>query len=87
MYHFCKETITDLHFFQIQAQEMDNVRDFLNQIFESKRTIPGTRSFHQYVPLRNLSIGCKCVSEDDDFVLQYEFTPNHTQTIPDLRIS
>ena len=87
MYHFCKETITGIHFFQIQAQEMVNVRDFLNQRFESKGINPGTRSFHQYVPLGQLIIGCERVSEDDDFVLQHELTPNHTQNIPDLRIS
>ena len=87
MYHFCKEAITGIHYFQIQAQEMVKVRDFLNERFKSKRTIPGTRSFHQYVPLGQLSIGCKRVSDDDDFMLQYDFTPNHTQNIPDLRIS
>ena len=66
---------------------MVKVRDFLNERFKSKRTIPGMRSFHQYVPLGQLSIGCKRVSDDDDFMLQYDFTPNHTQNIPDLRIS
>ena len=87
MYQFCKDSITGIKFMQITSQQMADVRVYLNERFELAKTIPGTRGFHQYVPLENLTIGCRRVSDDADFDLKFEFNSNSNKGFQDIRIS
>ena len=52
MMEFCSNFISDIHFF------------FISQI---ARTVPGTRSFHQFISLPQGKIGVKRTSVDTNF--------------------
>ena len=45
----------------------------LSDLFSRAKTIPGTGSFHQFIPLSRGEITTKCVSEDIDYSLKFEF--------------
>ena len=51
MLKFCKENIKDIEFFFISKDSMVKVREQQIKRFAHGSTIPGTRSFHQFVPL------------------------------------
>ena len=49
---------------------MVSVQEMLSDRFSRAKTIPGTRSFHQFIPLSRGEIR---VSEDIDYSLKFEF--------------
>ena len=46
---------------------MDNVRKYLKTRFQNGGTIPGTRSYHHYIPISSTKISFKTTSEDINF--------------------
>ena len=64
MFKCCVEHIKTIRFVLIQKVDMTSVRKFLNARFENGRTVPGTRSYHHYVPLSTSKIAYKRTSED-----------------------
>ena len=50
-----------------------SVLKMLPDRFSRARIIPGTRSFHQFIPLFRGEIATKRVSEDIDYSLKFEF--------------
>ena len=70
-----------------QSIFINYVQHVLNERFELAKIIPRTRSFHQYTPLMDLSIGCMHVSYDSDFELKVDFNSTLTVIFKDIRIS
>ena len=48
------------------------------------KTVPGTRSFHHFIPLSDSKIATKRLSEDEKFDLEYEFNNTVHVTIAEL---
>ena len=74
MYQFCRSKMLSIHFVLIEKSVMENVRQ--KKIDEGRyklaRTIPGTRSFHCFIPRRDLKIDCKRTSTVDA-VFSFDF--------------
>ena len=49
----------DITFVLIEIETMNKLRLDLNKRFEVAETVPGTRSFHHYIPLSENTIGFK----------------------------
>ena len=73
MFKFCKTEIKGIEFIYISKETMVGVREMLSDCFSRAKTIPGTRSFHQFIPLSRGEIATKKVSEDIDYSLKFEF--------------
>ena len=67
MIDLCREEINEIIFFDISHLEMINICENLQNRFEKVRTLPGTRSFHHFVPQSNSKISYKITSYDDFF--------------------
>lgn len=66
MHEFCTAKMKDITFVLIQMETMTALRLILNKRFEVAETVPGTRSFHHYIPLSENTIGFKRTSEDKE---------------------
>ena len=66
MFQFCKENIQNIIFKFISKADVDNLRVILNERFEGITQIPGKRSFHEFSPIYQYSIGMKRTSEDKE---------------------
>ena len=51
---------------------MNSIHASLVERFQAVKTVPGTRSYHQYEPINENVIGCKWVSSDIEFDLKFE---------------
>ena len=72
MFQFCKDHIAGINFLRVTVDNMNDIRAFLTKRSEAPRTVPGTRSYHQYESL-NENV-CKRVSCDAEFDLKFELT-------------
>ena len=61
---------------------MNEYRNDLISLYNKTRTIPGTGSFHQFVPISSNSIGAKCVSEESEYSLVCISTTITIKNIP-----
>ena len=59
MIDLCREEINEIIFFDISHLEMINICENLQNQFEKVRNLPGTRSFHHFVPQSNIKISYK----------------------------
>ena len=88
MYLFCENHIKNVAFSYVSDEEMSKVRIFLDERFKLAKSIPGTRSFHQYIPLNKSTISCKRVSNslpgDHDLVFEFFQTVNQ---LADVKMS
>ena len=76
MFEFCVNNIDNINFIYISSDEMSETRIFLEDRFLNASTIPGTRSFHQFVPLGDNKIATKRCSEDGEIALVHSFISN-----------
>ena len=53
--------------------EVDATRAKFSKRFDNIKTIPGTRSFHEFIPTTANEIGVKFCSEDQDICQTYNF--------------
>lgn len=51
MYKYCNENIEGINFIYISSEDLTLVRTTLKERLDTANTIPGTRSYHQFVPL------------------------------------
>ena len=73
MFNFCCANIPSIIFKFVKKDEMEQHRiNHADRYREVENAIPGTRSYHQFVPLSRDKISAKRVSEDE----QYECTHN-----------
>ena len=73
MFKFCQQSINAIKFVYVTVEEMEQTRNKLADRFSIATTVPGTRSFHQIVPLSKSIVSMKRVSDDDDFALEFDF--------------
>ena len=60
MFEFCVEEIKGIDFLFLKNQEIANIRVNMEERYKRAATVPGTRSFHQFIPISNSIIGAKC---------------------------
>ena len=73
MFKFCQQSINAIKFVYVTVEEMGQTRNKLADRFSIATTVPGTRSFHQIVPLSKPIVSMKWVSDDDGFALEFDF--------------
>ena len=76
MFEFCKESIPGIKFVYVSSTEINTTRTKLDSRFSMAKTIPGTRSYHQYVPESTSTIKMKRISDDDVFEAEFDFLGN-----------
>ena len=86
MFAFCQQEIKGIDFKLIRKDDVDETRKKLKSRLELAKTIPGTRSYHQFIPITNHKIGAKRISEDKEFVLEYHFIDEDEPNVPCLEI-
>ena len=74
MVYFCKADIKGIHFEFLSSSDISILREELKSRFQLARTVPGTRGYHQFVPISIAKIGAKRVSENKEFDLTFSFT-------------
>ena len=78
MFEFCQGSIHRINFIYTSFDEIDVVQSKLTSWFSLARTIPGTRSYHQFVHTSTFSIKMKRVSDDNEFESEFNFLGKHT---------
>jgi hypothetical protein len=81
VFEYCKEEIKGIFVSFISIEQMDPVRSMLETRFSTVSTLPGTRSFHQFVPLSETVMATKRVSEDESYALEYNLVLGKKNTI------
>ena len=74
MFEYCDQEILGIEFFYLEKSRVDQTRKNLEERMGLAKTIPGTRGFHQFIPLTQNRIVAKRVSEDKQFALIFSFT-------------
>ncbi|XP_065682048.1 uncharacterized protein LOC124811538 [Hydra vulgaris] len=73
MYKYCNENIEGINFIYISSEDLTLVRTALKERLDTANTIPGTRSYHQFVSLGHQKVGTKLCSVDEKFALVHDF--------------
>jgi len=73
MLNFCKGAIEDIKYYLVTKERMFVVQKELANRFATGRTIPGTRSFHLFLPDNSNCIQVKRISEDQEFAGEFSF--------------
>ena len=73
MFDFCKTEIEGIEFLFIRKDDVVDIRSNMETRHRVAKTVDGTRSFHQFIPISTSIIGTKYVSEDQQFALQFDF--------------
>ena len=73
LYDYCMTSIKGINFAFISNEELAEVRKEMKSRLDVAKTVPGTRSFHQFQPLSSSTIGAKYVSTDETYECQYSF--------------
>ena len=89
MFKFCKEKILGITFNLIMKDSMHDVREHLSKRYVAAETLPGTRSFHQFTPISQTTIGVKRVSEDSTYEKEFDFVnaPRPSLNLSELSVS
>lgn len=75
MFTFCTKQIPGITFIYVGKDEMDQLRKNHQNRYELiNQAIPGTRSFHQFIPISSIEIGAKRCSTDVDFAIRHKFS-------------
>ena len=61
----------------LKNQEIGNIRVNMEERYKRAETVPGTRSFHQFIPISDSVIGAKYVSDDQYYPVQFDFSVVH----------
>ena len=69
----CQEEMKSIIFFGIDKEDMVEVREKMEKRFRDGKTVPSTKSSHQFIPQSASQIGQKLCSEDDSFVDIHDF--------------
>ena len=72
MFEFCS-TIKNIQFHLVKSADMDAVRERQERRYERGSTLPGTQSFHQFLPIDSNTVAYKRISSDDFIIGKYSF--------------
>lgn len=70
---FCEKNILNVKFWFLKKEYITEIRKNLEFRFLKATTIPGTRSFHCFIPLDNNTIATKRISADENFSTLFTF--------------
>ena len=62
-----------IDFLFLKNQEIGNIRVNMEERYKRADTVPGTRSFHQFIPISDSIIGAKYVSDDQYYAVQFHW--------------
>ncbi len=72
MFQFCIQNIAEIKFFYSEKGQIERKRAFLEKRFEGTFSVPGTRTFHQFIPVSDYTVAAKRCSDDNEHVLQHD---------------
>ena len=81
VFDYCKEEVKGVHVSFISTEDMIPVRSMLDARFQKLCTLPGTRSFHQFVPLSESLMAAKRVSEDQSYGIEFNLVLGEENTV------
>ena len=71
MFNFCKDNIEGINFIYLSKDEVDATRSVFAKRFDNIKYIPGTRSFHRFIPITPNEIGNDINFGNDVFVPEF----------------
>ena len=77
MFEFWVEEVKGIDFLFLKNQENGNIRVNMEERYKRADTVPGTRSFHQFIPISDSVIGAKYVSDNQYYAVQFDFSIVH----------
>ena len=77
MFIFCVDEIKGIDFLFLKNQEIGNIRVNMDERYKRAETVPGTGSFHQFIPIYESIIGAKYVSDYQYYAVQFDFNIVH----------
>ena len=77
VFEFYVEQIKGIDFLFLKNQEIGNVRVNMEERYKRTDTVPGTRSFHQFIPISDSIIDAKYVSDVQYYAIQFDFNIVH----------
>ena len=81
MFEYCQNYIKGIKFIFISKDVLVQTRESLVERFTKAVTIPGTRSYHEFIPISKNSISMKYCSEDKEVATTFSFSgENPTNT-------
>ena len=86
-FNFCNDEIKMVTSIYIPKEEIEATREKMRERYEKAKTVPGTRSFHHFVPLSHSKIATKRLSEEKTYTLEFEFDHHATQTALEVTVS
>ena len=72
-FQFCQKSITAVQFFFISKHDLSPIRTMLKERYACGNTVPGTRSFHVFIPLDIGIISYKRTAEDENITGIHNF--------------
>ena len=73
MYDFCITNFQKIVFYNLKKEKICETRQELEERFSTAKTVPGTRSFHHFIPVSENTIATKRISEDEKHSLVFCF--------------
>ena len=73
MFQCCKINIQGIKFFFITKDELTKTQESLDDRFATAITIPGTMSYHEFIPLSENTIATKYCSKDQEVATTFSF--------------
>ena len=87
MYDFCVTYFENIKFILIKSEQMENLRKEISPRFNNLSTIPGTRSFHHFVPVGDNKLSMKRSSDQADYTMTYSLFGEKENVAVDLRVA
>lgn len=79
LYKFCAENIANVKFYKISAEEMATRRPSIEARFQGGSTVPGTQSYHHFVPVDDhQTVTFKRLSSDPEICGKRRFNTSST---------
>ena len=73
MFQYCKKNIQGIKLIFITKDELNKTQEFLEDTFAKAITIPGTRSYPEFIPLSENIIDMKCCRKDQEEATIFSF--------------
>ena len=73
MLNFCRKEIRGIDFAFINSKDVVVTRNEMKERYIHAKTVPGTRSFHQFIPQSINTIAAKHVSDDSKYAIKVSF--------------
>ena len=77
MYEFCVEKIKAVNFIYIKGLDLQLQREKQKERYTDVTTLPGTRSFHQFIHLGDNRVGAKRCSTDTKYTIIHNLKKKH----------